>query len=198
MRPPDPYEVARVMREKGHAVFVNERKPYNLNLVGIRALDRDANTFNDLVGVMYLVRGFWVSFWFPATTDPGTYWRENPMNIDGVAILKPGQYRGSHKIGTHKGYRALQQAKPVTVMRDNDGDAKLDEADYEDTGMFGINIHRANAARASSQVDKWSAGCQVIADPAHFNFLMDMVALAAPGWGESFTYTLIEEADLVA
>ena len=46
---------------------------------------------------------------------------ENPW-IDkiGCAVLKPGQYRGSHKLRLHGGkYLALGQKKPVTVYRDN-------------------------------------------------------------------------------
>ena len=41
------------------------------------------------------------------------------MNYKGVAILKPGQYKKSHKIGKHQGkYEALCQQNPVTVYRD--------------------------------------------------------------------------------
>ena len=34
-----------------------------------------------------------------------------------MAILKEGQYRGSHKIGLHQGkYEALRQKKPLKVL----------------------------------------------------------------------------------
>jgi hypothetical protein len=186
-------QIKAAMRAKGHVVFGNE--PYDLNLFGIRTVNDDANAFNDIVGVMYLYKGEWVCLQFPATTDPGLYWRENPMNVKGTAILKPGQYRGSHKVGTHKGYVALQQKKPLTVFRDADGDSELDFDVPEQEGIFGINIHRASSKRASTQVDKWSAGCQVIADPIHFDMLMELCQAAAEKWGNSFTYTLLTEED---
>lgn len=186
--------VLGAMEAKGFRVF--ETEPHNLNLFGIRTANDDANRFNDLVGVLYRSDGRWVSFAFPATTDPGIYWRENPMRVEGTAILKPGQYLGSHMVGKHKGYPALQQRKPVIVWRDGDGDDELDEGGSEQTGMFGINIHRASSKRTSTQVDKWSAGCQVIADPLHFDFLMDLCRRAAAQWGNAFSYTLLSSDDL--
>ena len=45
------------------------------------------------------------------------------MNRSGVAILKPGQYRSSHKLRLHAGkYLALGQQKPVKVYRDSNRD----------------------------------------------------------------------------
>lgn len=188
-----PEQIKKAMRDKGYVVFGGE--PYDLNIFGIRTINNDANSFNDIVGVMYKREGTWVCFQFPATTDPGVYYRENPINVDGTAILKPGQYRGSHKVGTHKGYVALQQKKPLVVYRDADGDDELDFDVPTQEGIFGINIHRANSKRASTQVDKWSAGCQVLADPAHFDMLMEICQFAAEKWGNSFTYTLLTEED---
>jgi hypothetical protein len=188
-------QIVRAMRDKNYVVFSDDLKRYNLNLFGIRAVDNDDNRFNDVVGVMYPTKDGWVCFQFPATTDPGLYWREHPLNVDGTAILKPGQYRGAYKVGKHKGYTALQQKKPLTVYRDADGDAELDFDVPTQDGMFGINIHRANNHRASTVVDKWSAGCQVVADPLHFQFLLSLCLEAKELWGNSFTYTLLTEDD---
>jgi hypothetical protein len=196
---PSPGIIKAVMRGKGYAVFGNEAKGYDLNLFGIRTNDQQANTFNDVVGVMYLENGTWCCFMFQATTDPGVYWREHPMNRDGTAILVPGQYRGAYKVGKHKGYPALQQKSPLKVYRDDDMDEILDmDPDTIQKGMYGINIHRANSKTASSQVNKWSAGCQVLSDPLHFNFLMALAEKSASIHGNSFTYTLLEEEDFSA
>ena len=62
--------------------------------------------------------------------------------------------------------------------------------------MFGINIHRASATRESTQVDKWSAGCQVVANPHEYDLLIAAVKEAIEQWGDGFTYTLINERDL--
>lgn len=76
---------------------------------------------------------------FNANTDPS-------VTRTGVAVLKPGLWL--YKIGIHglnkpkpKRYKALVQAAPVTVTRDGQGD---------DTGWFGINIHRGSETTTSS------------------------------------------------
>ena len=187
--------IIRVMEKKGHKVF-KDPSGHDLNIIGIRTADTAANRFNDYLCVFYLFDGHWNFFAFPATTDPGTFYRENPINVKGTAILKPGQYRGMWKIGRHKGYKALQQNKPATVYRDADRDKNIDVEDQEEqTGMFGINCHRANSAKASTQVDKWSAGCQVFQDPDHYNFLLNLCQRGADKFGNSFTYTLLIEKD---
>ena len=66
-------------------------------------------------------------------------------------------------------------------------------------GIYGINIHRATAREGgkSTQVDKWSAGCQVIAANDDFKTFMAIVHKSAALYGRSFTYTLIESKDIV-
>ena len=121
------------------------------------------------------------------------------LNKDGVAILKPGQYRGSHKIGLHKGkYEALRQQKPVKVYRDNNKDGKYDMIEENvHEGIFGINIHKAGKfVNGSTQIDKWSAGCQVFSKESDFNEFMEICRKARDIWGNSFTYTLIESNDI--
>jgi hypothetical protein len=188
-------EIINVMKKKQYKVF-DSKGGYDLNLVGIRTSSIEANTFNDWITVFYTYDDKWNFFAFPATTDPGTYYRLNPMNVRGTAVLKPGQYRGAYKIGLHRGYKALEQKGAVTVFRDANRDQFLDTTGViEDTGVFAINIHRSNAYRASLQVGKWSAGCQVLQDPDHFTFLLMLCERAKSKYGNSFTYTLLEEKD---
>ena len=68
-----------------------------------------------------------------------------------------------------------------------------DESSIEE-GMFGINIHKAGEA---SVVDGWSAGCQVLARGTDFRELMNIVELSIPIYGDVFSYTLLEEKDLI-
>ena len=111
--------------------------------------------------------------------------------------MKPGQYRGAYKIGRHRGYKALQQKGPITVFRDANRDETIDTTGVaEDTGIHAINIHRASAYRASVEVGKWSAGCQVVQDPDHFAFILSMCERARNKFGNSFTYTLLEEREI--
>ena len=66
----------------------------------------------------------------------------------------------------------------------------------EHSGIHALNIHRANSHRASTVVGKWSAGCQVFQDPDHFLFLLSLCEKGKERFGNSFTYTLLEEGDL--
>ena len=175
---------------------------YNLNIVGIRNSDTGneiTNKFDDWVTVSYRVEGTPYCRIFNATTDPGIHWAKNLLNPNGVAILKPGQYRGSHMIGLHQGkYEALRQKAPVRVYRDGDKDEIYDliEEDVQN-GIFGINIHRASKWGTSTQIDKWSAGCKVIANNEDFDEFMSLAHQGAKLYGNSFTYTLIESNNIV-
>lgn len=78
-----------------------------------------------------------------ANTDPS-------VTRPGIAVLKPGRWlykKGKHKINDPNGYAAFVQAAPVTVVRDHQGD---------DTGWFGMNIHKGGRNTTSS------LGCQTI------------------------------------
>jgi hypothetical protein len=186
------------MAAKNFKVFESPNG-HDLNLVGIRNSKSRANKFDDWLTVFYWYDGAWNRFAFPCTTDPGTYYRENLLNVRGTAIMKPGQYRGAYMVGKHKGYKAMQQIGPVTVYRDDNKDAELDTTGVEeDTGLHAVNIHRASRVRASTQVDKWSAGCQVMQDPDHFDFFMTLCQRGANKFGNSFTYTLLESEDFDA
>lgn len=170
---------------------------YNLNIFGIRANESKSNTFNDLICVLYKVNGEWVLKKYDATTDPGTYYRENPINKNGTAILKEGRYSGSFGIGLHHGkYRCLVQVKPLQLYRDNNKDNILDKKGTTSEEMAAIHIHRASASATSKQVDKWSAGCQVIASSDNFKEFMSLVDTSAKYFKPVFTYILFNETDL--
>lgn len=194
--------IRRALEHKGYKFF--ENGDYNVNIVGIRnslTKNQVTNRFDDLITVCYKIGGEWNYHEFDCTTDPGTHWVENCMIPEkGVAILKEGQYRGSHKIRKHQGrYEALGQCRPVTVYRDNNRDDVYNlNTEKTDTGLYGINIHRATkyAGKKSTQVDKWSAGCQVIASNDDWTKFMKIMRKARDTWSNSFTYTLIESKDI--
>lgn len=184
----------------GHSVFKGDTKPYNLNIVGIRAIKPATNRFNDLMCVFWKYEGQWNIYKMQCTTLPGLHWLENPMNPKGCAILKEGQYKSTYSVDKHNGkYLALcQRLAPVTVYRDDDKDREYDMiASTEQRGMFGINIHRASAYKELERVNKNSAGCQVIQDPNEYKIHMDIVKKAVEVWGNSFTYTLINQKNLL-
>lgn len=184
MLAPSASDVLRVFNAKGYRVDA-------FNLFGVRAADLQSNAFNDIVGVLFTMDLDWHVRTWPATTDPGVYYREHPMNVNGTAILLPGRHAKAFKLGAHAGYPALQQNAPLMVWRDANRNATLEPGGKVETGMFGINMHRANPATLSKRVDRWSAGCQVIASPADFGELLHM----ATRHGGPFDYTLFEERD---
>ena len=185
----------KTLENKGYAYFSNGQ--YNLNIIGVRAKEYK-NEFNDAFIVDYrTANGKRYTAVYPCTTDPGYKSLVNPVNIKGCAILVPGQYRGCFKKGYHKGqYIALVQYKPVKVFRDANKDFYMDcDESTIDEGMFGINIHKAG--EASTVVDGWSAGCQVLAKNIDYKEFISIIELAIPIWGSIFTYTLLEEKDLI-
>lgn len=194
-------QIQKAVEAKGHKWF--EGGDYNLNIVGVRNSDTNGavtNKFDDKLTVSYSVDGELKYHEFDATTDPGSHWERNLLNKDGVAILVPNQYRGSHKIRKHQGkYEALCQKKNVKVYRDKNKDGVYDMLEENiQEGIFGINIHKAGSrVNGSTQIDKWSAGCQVLSKESDFNQLMKLAHKAKDLYGNSFTYTLIESKDLV-
>jgi hypothetical protein len=191
--------IIQTLQTLGYRVAKNDSKNYNLNIVGIRNDKGQENRFDDQIWVFWKFNNRWELKKYKATTDPGLSWLVAPENPEGTAILKEGQYLASHRLGKHKGkYEALVQAKPVTVIRDFNRDKKLDySSGKEQTGIFGINIHRANEKAESTQVNKWSAGCQVFANPIEFNEFIKLCKLSIAEWGNSFSYTLIRKNQLV-
>lgn len=192
-------KVEKVVKSKGYVWFEDRNnKGYDVNIVGIRNMSNNVtNLFDDYITLSYKVDGVWKFHQFEATTEPGKYWMNNPENKFGTAILKPGQYRGSHMLGLHAGkYEALRQRTNLPVYRDNDRDDEYDlipESIQE--GYFGINIHRSNPYTESYLVNKWSAGCQVFKKVDDFNLFMNVCRKASKIWGNKFTYTLLDLED---
>lgn len=158
------------------------------HLIGTRSKADKPNAFDD---IFYLVNGLDIKV-YSGTTNPGVYWQNNfDAKKEGVAVLKPGQYVDKWMLGKHHGeYEAWTQALPVTVYRDADKDGKSEATANEDTGLFGINIHRANEKWKSTVIDKWSAGCQVFNDPLQY---AQFIALSHESGQKLFTYTLLDE-----
>lgn len=182
-----------LMRRKGYVIY---DKPYQLNIVGVRNDSTTPNSFDDTMYIFWKDdAGKWQGKFYNITTDPGTYWLNNPENPQGTAILKEGQYINSHQIGLHRGnYKALTQKNPVTVLRDYDRNAVLDFVNgKEDTGLFGINIHRASATGTTKTIDKYSAGCQVFENADDFANFLSLADKHKDLYGNNFTYTLVDE-----
>lgn len=169
--------------------------PGYLNIIGIRHPEK-VNAFNDELYYFWYsnlgeLQGTTVLGGF--TTDPGKYYLNNPLTDSGCAILEEGFYPKLWKYGYHRNkYPALVQNSACKVYRDGNRDDILDyDATSSEEGIFGINLHRANQSITSTRVDKWSAGCQVIASPVEFNDLMTKVEIAVNLGQVEFPYLLL-------
>lgn len=91
------------------------------------------------------------------STDPGQYYLQHPLNPQGCAQLKEGIHM--FKTDIHQGrFLAFVQAESFHVNR-LDRDGNIETVEF---GEFGIHIHSGGPG---INVDRFGAGCQVIASP---------------------------------
>jgi hypothetical protein len=192
-------KVQEVFEEKKYAFFTQGN--YNLNIIGVRSPIQVANSFDDYMLVIYKKFDKWLINEYPITTDAGLYWLEHPMNRKGTALLVPNQYRSTYKIdghGTTRYEAVCQRLGEVEVYRDDNKDQILDFDDAtKEWGMFGINIHRSHPYHEREHVNKYSAGCQVFKNIHDFNEFLSLCRTSSNLYGNSFTYTLLLEKDLL-
>ena len=192
----------KALQSKGYEFFGLENKAaHNINIIGVRSDEDIFNKFDDALVVIYRdTDKNWEVRSYSITTDPGKIWLEKPMNSKGTAILVPNQYRSVYRIDGHgqTKYPALcQRGGEVEVYRDSDLNSELDrEAGTIEKGWFGINIHRSHKASEAELVGAYSAGCQVFKNVKDFDDFMKLANKSSDKFGNSFTYTLINEGDL--
>lgn len=151
-------------------VCVLGRRGYYRDTMGVKGKN-DRGIYDDAIAIITPT----AFATFNANCDPSAFRRT-------IANLKAGVWR--YKIGIHgmskpaeRRYTALVQAGPVTVLRDEAG---------EDTGYFGINIHRGGFNTTSS------LGCQTIYPPQWEAFIALMKNEVARYQVKTFPYLLTE------
>ncbi|PJE45249.1 MAG: hypothetical protein CUR32_01215 [Flavobacterium sp.] len=155
------------MESKNYTVFT---KAGEKNIVYLEGVNKNGtvnadepNHFNDL----RLVFGFnsldepeILGAW-EATTEPGYYYTDNPMNPNGAARIAFGQYK-AWQVGIHgnsEPHEALIQVGLVNVHRDYNRDM-IRTGDAIDKGFFGINQHHGYD-HPVNDIYTASAGCLV-------------------------------------
>lgn len=194
------YDFQSLFAKKGYAFFT--KGAYNVNIIGVRSNQggKVTNKYDDYLILDYNTEVGHKRQIYSITTEPGLSLMKNPTNSKGTAILAPGQYRGTYAVDLHNGkYKALcQRFKPVQVYRDGNKDTTYDLLPEKlEKGMFGINIHRSNETWTRDTVDNYSAGCQVFNNPKDFQSFMRIIEKSKEIYGNSFTYTLINEEDMI-
>ena len=157
----------RIVKAMEDRKYVVSKNPGELNIVYLEGVDLDGDKndnepdkYNDVrmliefVGGKAVIKKAWV-----ATTEPGSDYTENPVNVGGAARIAFGQYR-AWQVGMHRGNHEawIQTGGKVTVCRDLNKDYDR-QGDKLDTGMFGINQHGGYDSK--SRVGRSSAGCLV-------------------------------------
>ncbi|HTE82218.1 MAG TPA: hypothetical protein VK634_16150, partial [Reyranella sp.] len=97
-----------------------------------------------------------------ATTEPGRFYTENPLDPNGAARIALAQFKawsvGFHGTGGGR-HEALMQVGEITVFRDKNRDYRRD-GDKPYKGLFGINQHWGYDL-PQNNIQNASAGCVV-------------------------------------
>lgn len=188
-------KVFELMKKKGFAIFENDAKPFNLNIIGVRNPNAKLDEFGDQLLVAWKYKGVWEQRSYRITTYPGKYYlTQKLLSPKGCAILAEGQYRGIYALRLHNGkYEALCQTHgPVRVFRDKNKDEKFDLIPEQlFTGDYGINIHNSPDNACTIKVGSHSAGCQVFSCDNDFVEFRSLCRKSRDVFGNKFTYTLI-------
>lgn len=174
-------------------------RPFDLNLVGIRAIPGKADAFDDRLYVAWMDDFGPRLQVMPCTLDPGSAWQRDPLNANGSPIVGPGQHRGCYTPGLHKkdpNHRCLVQTKDVTGWRDRDLNGVPDRRgpQVKIPGGSGLQIHRCRSDNSLPRsVGLYSDGCCALVYAADLDYLMALVdTQAARGLGMAVTLTVLE------
>jgi hypothetical protein len=178
--------------------------PLSRWIIGVRSNEDTENKFDDK---FYEFEGEKFIRVLSGTTNPGATILKggfSKYNRQGAAVLKADQwYYDVWKYGLHLGKMEglLQIGAPVLVFRDGDRDGKSEQLGKEVSGWFGINFHTntydfsdRNLKIKTSDVNNWSAGCQVSNDREKYAEMMKYYKLAQKNGRQTHvSYVLLNE-----
>lgn len=143
--------------------------------------------------------GSYQYFLAQGTTIPSIYWLNNTKNKLGTAVLEGDkQYLKIWKRGLHKNqdnHPAFVQVNEIEVLRDFNHNDIAGDSNIKETGLFGINCHRANTNGKTLKIGLWSAGCQVFDEKRNLERLLNISSFYNPK-NDFFNYSLINEKSI--
>jgi len=169
--------------------------PEGFWIIGVRSNEDEPNIFDDK---FYVYKGSAFFSVMSGTTNPGVTILKNhaKYNSQGAAILASDRwYYNVWKYGLHRGKMPalLQLGAQVYVYRDGDKDNKSEELGQAKAGFYGINFHLNSYDLKSkikkTQINDWSAGCQVPNDSEKYTAVIDAIKKE----NKLVTYCLINE-----
>lgn len=199
MKQPNFTQIHDVMKASGMIVFDT---PFSMTLGGIRTKDNSANTFNDWGFMSYFDKeGKLHGIIEPITTDAGLYYRENPININGTAIICHGmQHIGAYQYQNpkedpnqpgHKGQECFKQVVRMSYWRDANRDKYLDFDGPVYKELAATNGH--DMGTLGKEVNKWSAGCWGSTQEVMDKFYELARLQIRMGVGDKFSYAMLHE-----
>lgn len=211
-------QIIEVARINNYPLFIGDKNP---NVWCIRSSNQNAGYFDDYELVFTLNTKMKEDCYvFNVTCDPSDLSLIKMSNPLGCAIIKEGHHKGIWSYGFHKqdkSHPALVQVKPCIVIRDFNKDSILDNktiefdrkltldnglVEYyknhillrrEQTGIFGINNHRASAWQNLVKVGPYSEGCVVHQDPDRYNKEFIYMMKLYSEYANTFSLTLITQ-----
>jgi hypothetical protein len=164
-------------------------------ILGVRSKEDESNVFDDK---FYIFEGEKFIDVITGTTHPGATILKNyhKYNSKGAAVVESDKwYYDLWVFGMHKGKipALLQLGNKISVYRDGDKDGKSEEIGEKQIGFFGINWHlnsyNLTSKLTKTQINDWSAGCQVPNDTTKYMKQMEYFKTCK----HKITYCLINE-----
>ncbi|MEQ1636711.1 MAG: hypothetical protein ABL903_08455 [Methylococcales bacterium] len=160
-------KLLEAMKKKGHPVATGELA---INLIGIRATAIDGELFNDWLCVLFEKKGKQELAIYPATTDCEALFVSQRTGLQ----LPAGHYKNCWQLGVYRGrYATLVGTQPL-----------------------GINLCHGEPDPYTLEKHHWSGVTQVMAHITDFHVVLSQLFEAASKHERTFSYTLLDEADV--
>lgn len=186
----DPMRIVQAMQARGYRVDVGNDV---MNIVYIEGMELSGapngnrpNCWDDVRMLIRVAPGGQASILgaWEATTEPGQYWTDHPMNAAGAFHIDLGQ-QTAWVPGMYHNAEALVQARSLKGTRDGARHYARDGMHVE--GMYGVHHHKGYDF-AKDNIGKSSAGCQVGRTVAgHMEFMN--ILHTDRRWSPSFMWT---------